>query len=43
MWMLAMPPYQRQKMSRAAVTVNRECGFTASIGGGSGGWLGDWF
>ena len=29
-------PYQRQKLSRAAKSVNRECGLTASIGVGSG-------
>jgi hypothetical protein len=31
----------RQKLSRTAQTVNRECGLTAPIGGGSGD-LGDW-
>jgi hypothetical protein len=31
---------QRQKLSRAANHVNRECGLTALIGGGSGELLG---
>jgi hypothetical protein len=32
---------QRPKLSRAAVTVNRECGIKGAIGGGSGELLGD--
>jgi hypothetical protein len=36
-----MQEWQRQKLSRAAVTVIRNCGFTAPIGGGSGELLGD--
>jgi hypothetical protein len=41
-WPQTHVAYRRQKLSRAAKSVNRECGTEYVIGGGSGELLGDW-